>query len=245
MALPPDPKPGGKTDPGSWPQPLQFALAIVVVFVIAGLILFPPVYTSRLLVDAGIDTSGAMSIWAPMLAVLIGLTTVTISGIFLFMTFRIDRGTKRVAREEAAKTAEKEARDEAAKVAEELRVCISKDRECAEREISGLREKVKCKLSQLQEVDQLATRAKQASDCVETSKVKAKRAASDVQGELENAKEQAGELEALLKSASDRLGDDKLQALIDRVDKLERRLWWLPAWTLRKPANLEDSPGNG
>ena len=38
-------------------------------------------------------TSG-VDLWGPVMATLVGLTTMTISGIFVFMTFRIDRGTK-------------------------------------------------------------------------------------------------------------------------------------------------------
>ena len=49
-------------------------------------------------------TSGS-DLWGPMLAMLIGLTTMTISGIFVFMTFRIDRGTKLTAHWTASKVA--------------------------------------------------------------------------------------------------------------------------------------------
>ena len=56
-------------------------------------------------------TSGS-DLWGPMLAILIGLTTMTISGIFVFMTFRIDRGTKL--------TAEWKAKEVAAKTVEEI-----------------------------------------------------------------------------------------------------------------------------
>ena len=51
-----------------------------------------------------------MNVWGPMIAVLVGLTMMTVSGIFIFMTFRIDRGTKLEAREEAQKTAKKNAK---------------------------------------------------------------------------------------------------------------------------------------
>ena len=49
-------------------------------------------------------TSG-VDLWGPVMATLIGLTTMTISGIFVFMTFRIDRGTKLTAQWTAQKVA--------------------------------------------------------------------------------------------------------------------------------------------
>lgn len=45
-----------------------------------------------------------MEVWGPLLSALLGLTTMTVSGIFVFMTFRIDRG----ARQEAQETAKNE-----------------------------------------------------------------------------------------------------------------------------------------
>ena len=50
-------------------------------------------------------TSG-VDLWGPVMATLVGLTTMTISGIFVFMTFRIDRGTKLTAQRTARRIAE-------------------------------------------------------------------------------------------------------------------------------------------
>ena len=54
------------------------------------------------------DADG-LHVWGPMIATLLGLTTMTVAGIFLFMTFRIDRGVKlkatEVARDEAKQAA--------------------------------------------------------------------------------------------------------------------------------------------
>ena len=50
-------------------------------------------------------TTSGVDLWGPVMATLIGLTTMTISGIFVFMTFRIDRGTKLTARWTAEKIA--------------------------------------------------------------------------------------------------------------------------------------------
>ena len=51
--------------------------------------------------------SGGVVDYEPMMAVLIALTTATIAAIFLFMTFRIDRGTRRTAKRHAKKAAKK------------------------------------------------------------------------------------------------------------------------------------------
>ena len=50
---------------------------------------------------------GAAEAWTAMVPALLGLTTMTISGIFVFMTFRIDRGAKAEARAAAEKIAKK------------------------------------------------------------------------------------------------------------------------------------------
>ena len=175
-----------------------------------------------------------MNIWAPMLAVLIGLTTVTISGIFLFMTFRIDRGTKRVARDVAAKEAKIEAARVAEGTAKTLHTRICKDRECAKSEIGRLKKKVECKLTQFKEVDQHVTKARQAANSVESTKKEVEETASEVRDKLVTVRKDAGEvgkaLDALRKDAA---GDD-LRALKTRVDKLEKRLAWLPPWTLKR-----------
>ena len=48
-------------------------------------------------------TGGAtgIEVWGPLLAILISVTSMSVSGIFVFMSFRIDRGVRREARETA------------------------------------------------------------------------------------------------------------------------------------------------
>ena len=80
-----------------------FALALL-----GALLVGLPVLSAVML--GGAAGTEPREIWTPMIAVLVGLTTVTVSGIFLFMTFRIDRGTRRTAKRTAQKTAKRTAR---------------------------------------------------------------------------------------------------------------------------------------
>ena len=102
-----------------WPWGAQFA-AVMTVLVLASflLIVMPVLGVMRLNESSGV-TDG-MEVWGTMLAALLGLTTMTISAIFLFMTLRIDRG----ARAEARKAAEKEMRDATKKAEEAARSAI-------------------------------------------------------------------------------------------------------------------------
>lgn len=91
----------GKDDIRQWPWQAQFA-ALLFALVIAAFLIVLPVLVVRVL-DAQYTFASESDLWAGMIAILLGLTTMTVSGIFVFMTFRIDRG----ARLEARKTAEK------------------------------------------------------------------------------------------------------------------------------------------
>ena len=86
-----------------WPWQAQFA-ALLFVLAIAAFLIVLPVLVVRVL-DTEYAFSSETDLWAAMIAILLGLTTMTVSGVFVFMTFRIDRG----ARLEAQKTAKKEA----------------------------------------------------------------------------------------------------------------------------------------
>ena len=107
---------GGGANHGTlskWPWGAQFA-AVMTVLVLASflLIVMPVLGVMRLNESSGV-TDG-MEVWGAMLAALLGLTTMTISAILLFMTLRIDRG----ARAEARKAAEKEMKDATKKARE-------------------------------------------------------------------------------------------------------------------------------
>lgn len=67
---------------------LGIAFALVVMPILVGMR-----FADRYEVTTGMD------IWGPMISALLGLTTMTISGIFVFVTFRIDRGVQHQVRE--------------------------------------------------------------------------------------------------------------------------------------------------
>ena len=99
-------------NPTRWPWWAQLILAIVALVIACGLLIVIPVYVASM--RGGVESMDR-SLMA-MIAVFVGLTTMTISGMFLFMTFRIDRG----ARAEAGKVAEKVAGKEARRIAQRV-----------------------------------------------------------------------------------------------------------------------------
>lgn len=96
-----------KDGTAKWPWGAEFALALCAMVLVALFLIGLP-YVVTIAVDGanGPESPGAAKAWNAIVPSLLGLTTMTISGIFLFMTLRIDRG----ARAEARKIAEKEAR---------------------------------------------------------------------------------------------------------------------------------------
>ena len=90
-----------------WTKPV-FVFAVVVVWVGA------PMATIAGGGDSSTQSDGVVD-YEPMMAVLIALTTATIAAIFLFMTFRIDRGTRRTAKRHAKKAAKRYAKKAAKK----------------------------------------------------------------------------------------------------------------------------------
>ena len=106
----PTPASSNKTR-GEWPWWGEFALALCAM-VLAALFLIGLPYVVTIAVDGANDSTrpDAAKAWNAIVPSLLGLTTMTISGIFVFMTFRIDRGAKAEAREEARKAAVEEAK---------------------------------------------------------------------------------------------------------------------------------------
>ena len=101
-----------------WPWWGQLVLAVFSLAFLGALLIGLPVLSAAML--GGAAGTAPREIWTPMIAVLVGLTTVTVSGIFLFMTFRIDRGTRRTAKRTAQKTAKRTARKRVTRLAKEL-----------------------------------------------------------------------------------------------------------------------------
>ena len=84
-----------------WPWWGQFLLAVIALSIACVLLIWLPMEIGS---KTRNDTGNTLTTF---IAVLVGLTTMTISGMFLFMTFRIDRG----ARLEAQRVAEKEIKE--------------------------------------------------------------------------------------------------------------------------------------
>ena len=97
---------------GDWPWWGEFALALCAM-VLAALFLIGLPYVVTIAVDGANDSTrpDAAKAWNAIVPSLLGLTTMTISGIFVFMTFRIDRGAKAEAREFAVKITKKTAEE--------------------------------------------------------------------------------------------------------------------------------------
>lgn len=89
----------GESRSAELPWGARFILYLVALLLAASMIVLPIWSIQRYGATTGSD------LWGPMIAVLIGLTTMTISGIFVFMSFRIDRGTKLTAQWTASKIA--------------------------------------------------------------------------------------------------------------------------------------------
>lgn len=84
-----------RNDQGWWGP---FVLGAFVLLLVSVLLIGFPMWIAAEVARTGGDIANVL---VPMVAVLIGLTTMTISGIFLFMTLRIDRGARLEARSAA------------------------------------------------------------------------------------------------------------------------------------------------
>ena len=94
---------GGKGFFDEWPKWAAPMLALAAMIFIGGLWVGLPVLSALKSIDA--QASGVVD-YTPMMSVFIAMTTVTITGIFLFMTLRIDRGTRLKAERVAKETME-------------------------------------------------------------------------------------------------------------------------------------------
>lgn len=103
----------------NWAKP-AFALAAVIIWV--GV---PMVAAWSLAIHT--DEAGRTTDYQPILVVLVGMTTATITGIFVFMSFRIDRGTRFEAQKQARKVAKS--------VIDEAKRSLQATKDAAERSI--------------------------------------------------------------------------------------------------------------
>ena len=92
-----------------WPWPAQFLLVVIALATAVVLLIWIPMHVAPSFVEG--SSRGTAPDFSMMMAVFVGLTAMTVSGIFLFMTFRIDRGTKTTARRVAQKAGEAKAEE--------------------------------------------------------------------------------------------------------------------------------------
>ena len=125
---------GGADRPLPWVA--RFILFVLILLLAAFMIGLPVWSVQRYGATTEID------LWGPVLATLLGLTTMTVSGIFMFMTFRIDRGTKLKAEWTAKKTAEKAVREVIDKVVGKQIAVVAVAQEMIRNELAAATRKV-------------------------------------------------------------------------------------------------------
>ena len=146
-----------KDSRGEWPWWAQFILAMFAMLLVALFLIGLP-YAMTVTIDSQEDLD-ASKIWTAMIPTLLGLTTMTISGIFVFMTFRIDRG----ARAEAKDTAQ-----EIVKQTVDKEVPLEVEKKMKERLDSLMAETKEQLANRMKETDQqLANRMKEADQRME------------------------------------------------------------------------------
>lgn len=89
-----------------WPAWAKLTLTLAALVCIGGVWVGLPVLSAVSLIDSSVPQNADLN-YMPMISVLIAMTTATITGIFLFMSLRIDRGTRNTAEKTAKKTAKK------------------------------------------------------------------------------------------------------------------------------------------
>ena len=76
-----------------WPKWSKPVFALSAMILLGGVWIGIPLLSALKFIGPSLQSEGQVN-YQPMMAVLIAMTTATIAGIFLFMTFRIDRGTR-------------------------------------------------------------------------------------------------------------------------------------------------------
>ena len=134
---------GFSDDWPDWAKPV-FALAVAAIWI--GMPLVAAWSLSAQDVEAGKSVN-----YQPVMLVLVAMTTATITGIFVFMTFRIDRGTKLKAEEVAGKAAKEKLTEDFAIEKEKLDKVV----EDANKAIGGVDMAIKTKLDAVASPDKI------------------------------------------------------------------------------------------
>lgn len=212
---------GTKDDLGQWPWPVQF-VALLIVLALATFLIVLPVLVVRVL-DAQYAFSSETDLWTAMIAILLGLTTMTVSGIFVFMTFRIDRGARleaqRTAKKETNKAMEDYGKDVVDKLIDELKAQFN-DSKCkindlysnVRTDVSKVAEKTKTDMSRLAE----KTKA-------DVSKV-ADKAKTDMSRLADTVKRDVSQLADKVEEDVSRLADTSVNVVETQVKESDKRI---------------------
>lgn len=223
-------KSGGENDPlrqTRWPWWGQFLLAVIALSVACVLLIWLPVE---------IGSKTASTSFPPMIVVFVGLTTMTISGMFLFMTFRIDRGARLEARNAAKEEMNKN--EEIKNIIEETKEL----KECADQHTDSVKEKLREAENEFNKgrkkiessVKEVERARGEAFNQIESAKIEAKTGvegiATDVTDMLKRSVEDVGGRVREAEIASDvhRVADgvigiaDKVDDIADSVDRIGR-----------------------
>lgn len=160
------------------PWVARFVLFLSILLLAAFMMVLPVWSVQRYGATSGID------LWGPVMATLVGLTTMTISGIFVFMTFRIDRGAKLT----AARTADRIAREIVGNIVREVigkriaeaRHTINKRLGEASKEMEKIKEEVTTTEKRI------ATAKKQLVERIETLEREMERQFADLKAGMED-----------------------------------------------------------
>ena len=187
------------------PWVARFVLLLLVLLLAAFMIGLPVWSVQRYGATTGID------LWGPVVAMLLGLTTMTISGIFVFMTFRIDRGTKLKAEWTAKKIAEETVEKVVQKVMGER---IAEARGAIEAELATAKRKVV-------EIDDDLARAKSDIDGQLQGAADTMRTIADKVADAET--EISGQFDALQETVKGKFAEVVEQMEKANIDELIRR----------------------
>ena len=180
---------GVNSDKGRWPWWGQLILAVIALFFAVSLLVVLPIVSVMWL---GNSAAPQVSLWEPMIASLLALTSLLVTGIFLFMTFRIDRGTRLTAERTAKATAKEVAKATAEETAKATAGKIIPAIKARAEEAGRAAKKAKEKSG---EAEQAATKAQEkagvAEQAAEIAQESAEKAAATAQQEVERAAESA------------------------------------------------------
>ena len=218
-----------------WPWWGQFLLAVIALSIACVLLIWLPV---EMVAKARNDTGNAFTTF---IAVLVGLTTMTISGMFLFMTFRIDRGARLAAREEARSVAEREtwkvAKENTKKIAKKEIKAIENSMVENITEETRKREKdvFLCMGRSRGQVEEAGKKAKDRIACIGAeARVKVQKVGGEarkkIELDMENIKNEAvnrtnEQVSHLIKDARGKIAEADIEKLLDeRIELLNERI---------------------